>query len=157
LVVLKPDAVQRGLCGRIIQRLEDAGLKIVTGRLRTVDADLAHRHYADVETRWGQAAFDKVASFMQSGPVLALAIEGVDAVPVVRKLIGSTFPDQAAPGTIRGDFSHHSQAHADETGRPIMNLVHASGTAEEAATELANWFDPAEFVDYTSVHEAFTF
>jgi nucleoside-diphosphate kinase len=157
LVVLKPDAVKRSLVGRVIQRLEDAGLKIVGAKMRAVDADFARRHYFDLAERWGEAAYRKVADFMQSGPVLALAVEGVDAVPAVRKLVGHTFPAEAAPGTIRGDFAHHSKAHADDTGGAIMNLVHASGNAEEAAYEVSLWFADDELFDYATAAEAFTF
>jgi nucleoside-diphosphate kinase len=98
-----------------------------------------------------------VADFMQTGPVLALAVEGADAVTAIRKLVGATFPAEAAPGTIRGDFAHHSNAHADDAGRAVMNLVHASGNAEEAAYEVGLWFADDELFDYASAVEAFTF
>jgi nucleoside-diphosphate kinase len=157
LVVLKPDAIQRGLAGRVITRLEEAGLKIVGARLRRVDAVFTRRHYADLEERWGKAAYDKTAAYVQSGPVLALAVEGVEAVAVVRKLVGGTFPDEAVPGTIRGDFAHHGKAHAEQAGRAVMNLVHASGNAEEAAFEVGLWFAEDELFDYATVAEALTF
>src|SRR5258708_6260438 len=93
LVLLKPDAVARGLAGRLLQRFEDAGLKIVGTKMVQMDADLAKRHYFDLEERFGKSVFDVTAGFMQSGPVIALALEGVEAVTNVRRLVGSTFPN----------------------------------------------------------------
>jgi nucleoside-diphosphate kinase len=89
--------------------------------------------------------------------VLALVLEGVAAVPCVRKLVGPTYPDQAAPGTIRGDFAHVSRAYANANGVPVANLVHASGNAEEAEQEIAVWFGKAEQFDYAPVGQQFAY
>jgi nucleoside-diphosphate kinase len=157
LVLLKPDAVARGLAGRLIQRFEDAGLKIVGVKMRQMDADLAKRHYFDLEERFGKSVFDVTARFMQSGPVIALALEGVEAVANVRKLVGSTFPDQAPAGTIRGDFAHTSKAYTEAQHKVAANLIHASGKPEEAKYEVDLWFTPEEMFEYQTVAERFTF
>lgn len=157
LVLLKPDAVARGLAGRLIQRFEDAGLKIVGAKMRQLDADLAKRHYFDLEERFGRSVFDVTARFMQSGPVIALALEGVQAVANVRKLVGNTFPDQAPPGTIRGDFAHTTKAYTEAQHKAAANLIHASGNAEEAKYEVDLWFGPEELFDYQTLAERYTF
>jgi len=155
LVLLKPDAVKRGLMGRILARFEDAGLKVVSLRMQMVDDDLARRHYGDLEARIGADAFASVIKFMQSGPVVAMALEGDGAVAVVRKLIGSTFPSDAAPGTVRGDFCHAGRRGIGDT-RAVANLVHASGSPDEADAELALWFTADQYVDYGLPNEEFT-
>lgn len=156
LVLLKPDAVARGLTGRILARFEDALLKVVAAKMVWMDAELARRHYFDLEERFGADVYNTMAQFMQSGPVIALVLEGVAAVPTVRKLVGPTYPDQAAPGTIRGDFAHMSRAYANARGLPVANLVHASGNAEEAEHEIGVWFSKAEMYDYPSAAQRFT-
>lgn len=154
LVLLKPDAVKRGLAGRITARFEDAGLKIVGCRMTMVDDDLARRHYSDLEERIGPAAFAAVCGYMQSGPVIAMALEGDGAVAAVRKMIGATFPSDAAPGTIRGDLCHQGRRAADD-GRAVFNLVHASGSPAEAEQELALWFAPEQVFNYTRLDAEF--
>ena len=155
LVVLKPDAIVRGLVGRIIQRFEDASLKIVGVKMREIDADFTRKHYFDLEERLGKAVYDTTAAFMQRGPVVALVVEGDDAVATVRKIVGSTYPNDAQPGSIRGDFAHQSKAAANATGKAVANLVHASGNREEAAYEVDLWFTKTELFEYRSVAEAF--
>lgn len=157
LVLLKPDSVKRGLMGRIVARFEDAGLKIVGVRMAQMDADLVRQHYFDLEDRWGRSVYDMTAQFMTSGPVIALAIEGVEAVPVVRKLVGATFPNESAPGTIRGDFAHLSKAYTDVLRKSICNLVHASGSAEEAEHELRVWFSDDAIYEYQTLAESYVF
>src|SRR6266851_9849259 len=132
LVLLKPDAVARGLTGRVLARFEDALLKIVAAKMVWMDAELTRRHYFDLEDRFGPEVYTAMSAFMQTGPVIALVLEGVDAVACVRKLVGATYPDQAAPGTIRGDFAHQSRAYANAHQLAVANLVHASGNAQEA-------------------------
>jgi nucleoside-diphosphate kinase len=154
LVLIKPDAVARGLIGRVLSRFDDALLKVVGARMVRMDADLTRRHYFDLEDRFGPDVYGLMAQFMQSGPVVALVLEGVGAVPCVRKLVGSTYPDQAAPGTIRGDFAHMSRAYANAHGLPVANLVHASGNASDAEREIGVWFDQAELFDYSPVANA---
>src|SRR5262249_38091165 len=113
-----------------------------------MDAELTRQHYFDLEDRFGPAVYNSMAQFMQTGPVLALVLEGVDAIACVRKIVGSTYPDQAAPGTIRGDFAHMSRGYANAHGIAVANLVHASGNADEAAHEIDVWFSKAEMFDY---------
>jgi nucleoside-diphosphate kinase len=155
LVVLKPDAVARGLAGRIIQRLENAALKIIGIKMREIDADFARRHYFDLEERLGPVVYNATAAFMQRGPVIALVVEGEDAVATVRKIVGSTYPNEAQPGSIRGDFAHQSRAVAVATGKAVANLVHASGNREEAEYEVDLWFDKTELFDYRSLVDVF--
>ncbi len=156
LVLLKPDAVARGLTGRVLARFEDALLKIVAAKMVRMDAELTRRHYFDLEERFGPGVYRSMATFMRSGPVIALVLEGVDAVPCVRKIVGSTYPDQAAPGTIRGDFAHMSKAYANAKGLAVANLVHASGNVAEAEREIGVWFSKAELFDYSSAAQQFT-
>lgn len=155
LVVLKPDAVARGLAGRIIQRFEDATLKIIGIKMRLMDADFTRKHYFDLEDRLGPVVYNATAAFMQKGPVIAIVIEGEDAVATVRKLVGSTYPNEAIPGSIRGDLAHQSKLVATTTGKAVANLVHASGNPEEAKYEVDLWFDEAELFDYQSTADRF--
>jgi len=155
LIVLKPDAVARGLCGRIIQRFEDASLKIIGMKMREMDADFARKHYFDLEQRLGPDVYNATAAFMQRGPVIAFVVEGEDAVATVRKLVGSTYPAEAQPGSIRGDFAHQSKASALATGKPVTNLVHASGNPDEAKYEADLWFGQAELFEYHSLADVF--
>ena len=135
LVLIKPDGVQRLLVGRILERYESRGLKLIGLKLVHVDRALAERHY-DIHS--ARPFFGSLVDFITSGPLVALALDGPDAIAVVRTINGATRPNQAAPGTIRGDF-------ALETAQ---NLVHASDSPETAATELALWFGPGELHDY---------
>jgi nucleoside-diphosphate kinase len=157
LVLLKPDAVARGLTGRLVQRFEDAGLKIVGVKMRHMDADFTRKHYFDLEERFGKDVYDATATYMQQGPVVALLLEGVEAVANVRRMIGPTFPGQAAPGTIRGDFAHMSKAYAETTGKAIANLVHASGSVDEAKYESELWFGDDEQFSYQTLAERYVF
>jgi len=157
LILLKPDAVSRGLMGRVIQRFEDAGLKIVGAKMVWVDEEFAKKHYFDVAERRGEHILKVLLKTITEGPVLAMVIEGVSAVEVVRKMVGSTEPKTALPGTIRGDFAHHSYAHTDDNGVAIKNLVHASGKKEEADYEIKLWFKDNELHSYKTVHEIHTY
>jgi nucleoside-diphosphate kinase len=153
LVLLKPDAVARGLAGRIITRFEDAALKIVAIKMTHLDADLTRQHYFDLEQRLGTDVYTTTATFMQSGPVIALALEGVDAVTKIRKIIGTTYPNEAPPGTIRGDFAHQTKTSSQASGKAVMNLVHASGNPHEAKYEIDLWFPPTELHEYETLAE----
>jgi nucleoside-diphosphate kinase len=148
LVLLKPDAVARGLVGQVLARFEAALLKIVATKMVLMDADLTKRHYFDLEERFGPKVYASMSTFMQTGPVIAVVLEGVDAVACVRKLVGATYPDQAPPGTIRGDFAHQSKAYANANRIAVANLVHASGNREEARHEIDVWFSAAELHEY---------
>jgi nucleoside-diphosphate kinase len=153
LVLLKPDAVARGLAGRIIARFEDALLKIVAVKMKHMDAEFTRRHYFDLEERLGAEVYNTTAAFMQTGPVIAFVLEGVDAVRKVRTIIGSTYPDEALPGTIRGDFAHQTKASSRISGKAIINLVHASGNSKEAAYEVDLWFGDDEQFTYETLAE----
>lgn len=159
LVLLKPDAVQRGLVGDILTRFERVGLKIVGTKMIFPDKDHYYHHYEGIGhmvTRRGEKAFDVTIQMMGSGPVIAMVFEGVEAVALVRKLVGGTEPKSALPGTIRGDFSHMSFEYADGKDKGIPNLIHASGDAEEAEKEIGHWFSDHELYDYEVLNEKFT-
>jgi nucleoside-diphosphate kinase len=135
LVLIKPDGVQRLLVGRILARYEDRGLKLVGLKMLHVKRDLAERHYAIHRER---PFFGSLVEFITSAPLVAAVLEGPNAIAVVRAMNGATRPNEALPGTIRGDF-------ALETAQ---NLVHASDSPENAADEIALWFDPDELLDH---------
>ena len=135
LVLLKPDALQRGLAGRIISRLEDRGFKIVGLKLMRLDLETARRLWAE---HVDKPFFAGLSEFMMSRPIVAMAVEGKNAVEMVRATVGATDPQEAAPGTIRGDMAQH-------IGR---NLIHGSDSPASAERELAIFFDAAELLDY---------
>jgi len=135
LVLVKPDAMQRGLAGEIISRLERRGLKIVAMKMIQMDASLAKRHYA---IHRGKPFFEKLVAYITSAPIIAVIFEGPRAVDVARKTMGETDPAGAAAGTIRGDLSV-------EIGR---NLVHGSDSPENAEDEIALFFSPQEVISY---------
>lgn len=150
LVIIKPDGVQRSLVGRITQRFEDVGLKIVGMKMVWVDKEFAKKHYFDLEERRGEKVFKTMTDYMTLGPIVVMVLEGVEAAANVRRIVGATEPKSAAPGTIRGDFSHHSFVYADQADREIRNVIHASGNAEEAKYEVGLWFEPSEVHDYST-------
>jgi nucleoside-diphosphate kinase len=135
LIILKPDAVQRGLIGQIIERFEGRGLKIVAMRLIHIDRELAERHYG---VHRGKPFFEGLVSYITSAPVVVATLEGPNAISVVRTTMGATNAAEAAPGTIRGDF-------ALEIGR---NLVHGSDSEQSAKDEIALYFKAEDIVDY---------
>ncbi len=159
LVVFKPDAMQRGLVGEILTRFERVGLRIVGTKMLAPDNDHYYTHYEEIgklKTRAGDNIFDITLKMMSAGPVIAMVFEGVEAVALVRKMVGATEPKSSAPGTIRGDFSHMSYGYADAEGKGIPNLIHASGDPAEAEQEIAHWFTDGELFDYEALHEKFT-
>lgn len=159
LIVFKPDAVQRGIVGEILTRFERVGLKIVATKMIAPTKDHYHRHYEEIGkmiTRRGQEKFDITLEMMVQGPVIAMVLEGVEAVELVRKLVGTTEPKSALPGTIRGDFSHMSFGYADDESKGIPNLIHASGDPEEAEQEIDHWFSDEELYNYALLNEKFT-
>lgn len=159
LIILKPDAVKRGIVGEILTRLERVGLKILAIKMIQPDAEHYFHHYENISkmiSRRGQEAFDATVKEMQEGPVIAAVLEGIEAVSLVRKLVGTTEPKEAAPGTIRGDYSHISFKHANKQGIATPNIIHASGDEKEAEAEIAHWFSESEIHDYETVHEHYT-
>ena len=159
LVLFKPDAVQRGVVGEILTRFERVGLKIIGTKMIAPDESHYYKHYEEIGqviTRRGKETFDNVLNMMSQGPVIAMVFEGVEAVELVRKLVGSTEPKSSAPGTIRGDFSHMSYGYGDATKQGIPNLIHASGDSDEAVKEIDHWFSDSELYDYNVLNEKFT-
>ena len=141
-VMLKPDAVQRSVSGEIIARFEKAGLKIVAMKMVWVDKEFSRTHYQEhVE----KSFYPELEALITEGPVMAMVLEGRGSIAVCRKMVGSTKPEEAAPGTIRGDF-----AHALGDGR---NLIHASANAGDAAKEIKLWFKDKEIHSYKRADE----
>ncbi len=143
-VMLKPDAVQRGLVGEIIQRFEQRGLKIVAMKMLWMSEEFAHKHY---EVHVGKAFFDGLIKYITSGPVVAMVLEGKNAIEAARATMGATNPLKATPGTIRADYGL-------EMGR---NLVHGSDGPETAAFEIGLWFRDEEILQYARSVDAWIF
>ena len=139
-VMIKPDGVQRGLVGEVIKRIERKGLKIVAMKMMKVSEELASKHYAEHKEK---PFFKSLLDYITSGPVVAMVVEGKDAVKVVRTLVGATNPIEALPGTIRGDYGM-------DIGR---NVIHASDSLESAEREISLFFDEEEIIDYTRIDE----
>ncbi len=174
LVLIKPDGVERALSGRVMGRFESAGLKIVALKMLKPDKERMGRHYPDdrewltsmgaktkasylekgkevneTELEIGQRIRNQLINSLSGKPVIAMAVEGNDAIFIVRKLVGSTEPRTADPGSIRGSLSSDSYELADSSGRPIRNIIHASSSKPDAEKELAIWFEKHEIVEYT--------
>ncbi len=144
LIILKPDAVQRGLMGRIVIRFEDKGFQVVGAKMMLISHDLAERHY---EPHRGKGFYEGLIKFMTSSPVLVLAVRGVGAIEISRRLMGATFGSNADPGTIRGDFGVSNS----------FNLIHGSDSPEAARREIDLFFAPRELIEYDRPIEAWVY
>jgi nucleoside-diphosphate kinase len=144
LIILKPDAVQRGLIGEIITRFEKKGLQIVGAKFTQIPRTLAETHY---EAHKGKPFYPGLVSFMTSSPVVILALAGKDAIVIARKMMGATFGSKAEPGTVRGDFGVSNS----------FNLIHGSDSAESAARELGLFFKPEELIDWKPAISAWVY
>lgn len=159
LVIFKPDAVQRGIVGEIMTRFERVGFKIVGVKMLEPGYEHYFEHYEGIgtlKTRKGEEIFESTLKSMQDGPVIAMVLEGVEAVETVRKMVGATEPKSALPGTIRGDYAHVTYGQAASIGKGVANIIHASADKTEADKEIAHWFKPDELYDYKVVHEQYT-
>lgn len=159
LIILKPDAVKRGLSGEILSRFERSGLKIVGAKMLSPDYEQFFQHYEGISqmvSRRGKEAFDVTLEMMQEGPVIAFVLEGIGAVLLVRKMVGDTEPQKALPGTIRGDYAHMGFDYANKEGIGVPNVIHASGNIKEADQEISHWFSDSEIFEYKTVHEEYT-
>ena len=136
LIIFKPDAVQRGLCGEILTRFEKKGLQLVGLKMMKISTQLAETHYAPHK---GKPFYEGLVKFMTSSPVVVLALEGKDAITIARKMMGATFGSKAEPGTIRGDYGVSNS----------FNLIHGSDSPEAAEKEVNLFFRPEELVDWT--------
>lgn len=179
LVVIKPDGVQRSLIGEIIKRFEQVGLKLVAIKMLVPEENFVEKHYT-LDPQWRQQTGEKTIKgyvekgleppsrdpleisqkilenlkrYLTSGPVVAMTWEGAHAVKIVRKLVGGTEPLTSDVGTIRGDYVLDSYQMGDEDGRSVRNLVHASGSVEEAEKEIKHWFSENELIEYRLVQE----
>ena len=179
LVIVKPDGVQRGLIGEVIKRYETCGLKLVALKMLIPTKETVKQHYSiDPEwaTKTGNKTFESykakglpmpgpspeefaegvrnnLMTFMSSGPVVAMVWQGVEAVAVVRKITGSTEPLSSAPGTIRGDYTIDSYTLSNIDKRAVRNIIHSSGSVEEAAKEIPVWFTKEEVLNYRLISE----
>ena len=144
LIILKPDAVQRGLMGRIISRFEDKGIQVVGAKFMQISNELAATHY---ESHQGKPFYEGLVSFMTSSPVLVLALRGVGAIGICRKMMGATFGSNADPGTIRGDFGVSNS----------FNLIHGSDSPEAACRELSLFFADGEVLDWSRAGEGWIY
>lgn len=179
LVVIKPDGVQRSLVGEIIKRFEQVGLKLMAVKMLVPKEDFVEKHYT-LDPQWrkltgektikgyrdkgleppsqdplaiSQKILDNLKKYVTSGPVIAMVWEGAHSVKIVRKLVGGTEPLTSDVGTIRGDFVLDSYQMGDVDGRSVRNLIHASGTVEEAEMEIKHWFAENEILDYRLIQE----
>lgn len=179
LVIIKPDGVQRSLVGEIIGRFERIGLKLVGMKMLTPSVDMIEKHYT-LDPQWRKVTGEKtikgykdkgltppsedpfeitekilagLKQYMTAGPVIFMVLQGAHAVKIVRKLVGSTEPLSSDVGTIRGDFVLDSYQLSDTAGRAVRNLVHASGSVEEAENEIKHWFIDNELTNYRLVQE----
>ncbi len=153
-VAIKPDGVQRGLIGEVIRRFENSGLKLIGMKMQWLDKEFALRHYTeDISKRRGEKVRKMLIDYIVEGPVVAMVLEGIHAVEIVRKIVGDTEPRKAVPGTIRGDFCHVSYDHADKVEKAIRNIIHASGNREDAEYEIKLWFKDKELHSYENSNE----
>jgi nucleoside-diphosphate kinase len=144
LIIFKPDAVQRGLCGQILSRFEQKGLQLIGMKLMKIPAQLAETHY---ELHKGKPFYPGLVKFMTSSPVIVLALAGKDAINIARKMMGKTFGSQAEPGTIRGDFGVSNS----------FNLIHGSDSPESATRELGLFFKSDELIDWTPASQGWVY
>ena len=179
LVVVKPDGLQRTLVGEIINRYERLGLKLIAMKMLVADADFIEKHYT-LDPNWVRVTGEKtiesyikkgltppsndpleitakilknLKKYMTSGPVIAMIWQGAHSVKIIRKITGGTEPLTSDPGTIRGDYVLDSYQMSDTDDRSVRNLIHASGSVEEAEMEIVHWFKKEELIDYTLVQE----
>lgn len=179
LVIIKPDGVQRALVGEIIKRFEQVGLKIVAMKMFVPDPSQVEAHYT-LDPAWRRVTGEKtikgyqdkgltppsqdpleitakilanLKKYLSAGPVVAMVLEGANAVKIVRKLGGGTEPLTSDIGTIRGDFVLDSYQMSDIDNRAVRNLIHMSGSVDEANREIAHWFKPEELIDYRAIQE----
>lgn len=180
LVIIKPDGVQRSLMGEIIGRFEKVGLKMVAAKMVLPTEEHIEKHYT-LDPEWRRLTgekrvkaakekgeklatedpyeitaiiLEKLKKYMTSGPVVAMVWQGAHVTELVRKLVGGTEPRSSDVGTIRGDFVLDSYIMADNDGRAVRNLIHASGSAKESEAEIDHWFKPEEIIDYKLVQES---
>ncbi len=177
-VLIKPDGVQRALMGKIIGRFEDAGLRITAMKMTMADKELAAKHYVD-DVAWledvgkksiasyeakgikvsdtaeqiGRKIRGYLMDYLTMGPVVAMVVEGNEALSIVRKIVGSTAPSKADPSTLRGMYAIDSYQLADEQKRPVHNLIHTSDSLETAEKEIGLWFEEGEIREYRRADE----
>ncbi len=176
LVAIKPDGIQRALIGKIISRFEDAGLKIIGMKMQWIDEKFAEEHYSEdlIEilgqkskksyeeqglkftediTKKGKEIRKALIKYITEGPIIAMVLEGVNTISIVRKIVGSTGPYDASPGTIRGDYAHIAISYANINKKQVRNLIHASADKKDAEREIKLWFSKKELHSYKRADE----
>jgi len=143
LVIIKPDAIQRGLIGTIISRFENKGMQVIGCKLMQITDDISARHYTELADK---PFYPRIREYMTDGPSIIMVLQGPKAINIVRTVMGSTFGDKAQPGTIRGDFSNGG-----------FNLVHGSDSPESASREIALFFSPQEIIDYPMANQLYLY
>jgi len=157
LILLKPDALDRGIIGEILTRFERVGAKIVGLKMLVSKEDTAKKHYTDdLAKRRGEAVRQRMIDMITMGPIVAVVLEGIEMIEVGRKMVGATEPKSAAPGTIRGDYAHVSYGYADNKNIGVFNLIHASSSPEDAEAEINVWFKPEELFSHRPSYTKFT-
>ena len=157
LVLIKPDGLKRGLIGEILGRFEKRGLKIVGLKMIQPQKNLAEQHYNEsISEKHGEDVRNRLLNYITNGPVVAIVVQGINAISLVRKIVGSTYPGEADLGTIRGDFCHATKDYV-KTKQQGSNLIHASENEEDARKELGLWFSIEEIFDYKISAEEFLF
>jgi len=187
LLIIKPDGVQRGLCGTILKRFEQVGLTVIGLKFKTADTKTVEAHYPTTDVWFGKVGqrtltnyakkgidvkkqfgtedpieIGKIVkkwlvTFFQESPVLIVAVEGYETIEIVRKISGNTIPILAAPGTIRGDFSHDTIDLANAQARPLRNIIHASDSIDDGDKEVHLWFNDSELFSYKRSDEDIMF
>lgn len=187
LIIIKPDGVQRGLIGKIVKRFEQVGLTVIGIKFIWASKEQIIAHYPETEAWFkkvgertltnykkkgldarkvfgtndavsiGKTVKEWLIDYLQESPLFFAVVEGYDVIEIVRKLSGNTIPFLAAPGTVRGDFSHDTIDLANEQNRPLRNIIHASDTVEDGEKEVNLWFKPEELFDYKRADEEFMF
>ena len=175
LVLIKPDGVYRSFIGRIISRFEDAGFKIVAMKMISPERKLVEKHYdslrrneewlhsvgsklkksddAKTEKEFGLIVWNQLVDYLSGKPIVAIIVEGNEAISIVRKLVGSTEPKSAEPSSLRGSLSNDSYGMANMNNRPIRNIIHASSSNSDAEEEMSIWFKKEEILDYERADE----
>ena len=157
LVLLKPDAIHRGIVGEILQRFEKIGAKMIGLKMLISEKDTARKHYTeDLAKRRGEKVRNLMIEMLMSGPIIAVVFEVIEIIHVIRKMVGETEPKNASPGIIRGDYAYISYGYADEKGIGVFNLIHASSSRKDAETEINVWFKPEELVSHKPIYTKYT-
>ena len=155
LILIKPDGLARGLTTKILARLECAGLKLEGIKILqpTIEEAKHHYLYEDIAVRHNDKIWEQLLEYITEAPIVVAVFSGNFAIEIARKIVGPTEPRQAQPGTIRGDYCHHSFAIGDEASKAVRNLIHSSANSDDAKREISVWFKPDELITYKRIDD----